>query len=151
MNNERVVTVLNPAYWTKNVAQLAKVLRSPSIAPARIADPSGKVTDPVAVHDPEYWGHHPTELDSALRRATGTSAAAPAPDTGVGAAPPGVERLTLTVEEAATMLGISRAFAYEAVNRGEIPCIRIGRRVLVPRSALDRMLSGTERPDAGAS
>jgi len=38
------------------------------------------------------------------------------------------------------MLGISRAFAYEAVNRGEIPSIRIGRRILVPRSALENLL-----------
>lgn len=39
------------------------------------------------------------------------------------------ERLTLTVEEAAAAPGISRAFAHEAVNRGEIPHVRIGRRV----------------------
>lgn len=51
-------------------------------------------------------------------------------------------RLTLTVEEAAAALGISRAFAYEAVRRGDIPCIRIGRRVLVPRAALERLIDG---------
>jgi excisionase family DNA binding protein len=51
------------------------------------------------------------------------------------------ERLTLTVEEAATLLGISRAFAYEAVGRGEIPSIRIGRRILVPKAALQRFLA----------
>lgn len=50
-------------------------------------------------------------------------------------------RATLTVEEAAVILGISRAFAYEAVARGEIPCIRIGRRILVPRVALERLLA----------
>jgi excisionase family DNA binding protein len=87
-----------------------------------------------------YWGEHAAELDSALHRATETSTAQPPRGSGVGAAPPGVERLTLTVEEAATMLGISRAFAYEAVNRGEIPSIRIGRRVLVPRAALERLV-----------
>lgn len=54
-----------------------------------------------------------------------------------------VERLTLTVEEAAESLGISRAFAYEAVARGEIPCIRIGRRVLIPRVGLTKMLEGS--------
>ena len=31
------------------------------------------------------------------------------------------ERLTYSVEEAATVLGISRAFAYEPVQRGDIP------------------------------
>ncbi|MDE3205945.1 MAG: helix-turn-helix domain-containing protein [Acidobacteriota bacterium] len=35
-------------------------------------------------------------------------------------------------------LGISRASAYEAVRRGDIPAIRIGRRILVPRVALQR-------------
>jgi excisionase family DNA binding protein len=49
-------------------------------------------------------------------------------------------RLTLSVEEAAEALGISRALAYESVRRGEIPNIKIGRRILVPRVALDRLL-----------
>ena len=48
------------------------------------------------------------------------------------------DRLTLTVEEAAASLGISRASADEAVRRGEIPAIRIGRRILVPLAALER-------------
>jgi len=50
--------------------------------------------------------------------------------------------LTLTVEEAATALGISRAFAYEAVARGENPCIRTGKRILVPIAGLNRLLEG---------
>ncbi|MGA2805624.1 MAG: helix-turn-helix domain-containing protein [Acidimicrobiales bacterium] len=37
---------------------------------------------------------------------------------------------------------LSRAFAYEAVRRGEIPSIKIGRRVLVPTQALTRTLDG---------
>ena len=52
------------------------------------------------------------------------------------------QRLTMTVEEAAVALGISRATAYEAVSRGEIPCIRIGRRILIPKVALNRLLDG---------
>jgi excisionase family DNA binding protein len=51
-------------------------------------------------------------------------------------------RLTMSVEEAAIVLGISRTFAYEAVARGEIPCIRIGRRILIPKMALEKMVSG---------
>ena len=39
-------------------------------------------------------------------------------------------RLTITVEEAAVALGISRTLAYEALHRGELPFIRIGRRIL---------------------
>jgi len=46
------------------------------------------------------------------------------------------ERLVLTVSEAALLLGISRAFAYELVVRGELPVIRLGRRRLVPKRAL---------------
>lgn len=42
-------------------------------------------------------------------------------------------RLTLTVEEAAALLGISRNSAYEAVRRGEIPSVRIGGRIVIPR------------------
>ena len=46
------------------------------------------------------------------------------------------ERLVYTVAEAAMVLGISRAFAYELVARGELPVIRLGRRRLVPKVAL---------------
>ena len=49
-------------------------------------------------------------------------------------------RSALTVEEVAEILGPSRAFAYEAVNRDEIPSIRIGHRILVPKVALQRLL-----------
>lgn len=52
----------------------------------------------------------------------------------------------MTVEEAAIVLGISRTFAYEAVARGEIPCIRIGRRILVPRVDLNRLLESAGAP-----
>ena len=38
------------------------------------------------------------------------------------------------------LLGISRAFAYELVGRGEIPVVRFGRRVVVPRKALETLL-----------
>lgn len=50
------------------------------------------------------------------------------------------ERLTLTVEEAGEALGIGRNLAYDAVRRGEIPSVKIGRRLLVPRAALDGLL-----------
>jgi excisionase family DNA binding protein len=53
-----------------------------------------------------------------------------------------LERRVGTISEAARMLGISRGGAYEAAKRREIPTIRIGRRLLVPLAALERMLSG---------
>ena len=46
------------------------------------------------------------------------------------------------VDEVAALLGISRASAYDAAKRKEIPTIRIGRRVLVPSDLLEKMLSG---------
>jgi excisionase family DNA binding protein len=51
-----------------------------------------------------------------------------------------LDRITLTVEEAGTRLGISRTLAYELVRRGEIPSIRLGRRVLVPIRSLERLV-----------
>ena len=55
---------------------------------------------------------------------------------------PDVARETCDVEEAGRRLGIGRSAAYEAARRNEIPTIRIGRRLLVPVVALDRLLSG---------
>ena len=63
----------------------------------------------------------------------------PAP-TPAAAEAPAEERLTYTLAEAARRLGISRTLAYEAANRGELPVCRIGRRLLVPRAALARLL-----------
>lgn len=60
---------------------------------------------------------------------------------------------TFTVEEVAQKLGISRASAYQGVASGEIPSIRIGRRILIPRIGLEVALraggpeqSGGEAP-----
>ena len=51
------------------------------------------------------------------------------------------DRQTLTVEEAAAVLGIGRNSAYQAVASGQLPVIRIGRRLLLPRAALERLLA----------
>lgn len=50
------------------------------------------------------------------------------------------ERLTYSVEEAGEILGISRSSAYEAAYRGDIPTLRIGKRILVPRIPFEKML-----------
>jgi excisionase family DNA binding protein len=52
------------------------------------------------------------------------------------------DRLTLTVTEAAKLLGISRGSAYECVRTGEIPSIRLGGRIVIPRSKFDELLRG---------
>lgn len=47
---------------------------------------------------------------------------------------------TCTVPEAGQALGISRQSAYQAARTGELPTVKIGRRLLVPRRALETML-----------
>jgi excisionase family DNA binding protein len=49
-------------------------------------------------------------------------------------------RLTMTVEEAGVALGISRSHAYELVRQGELPSLRLGRRVVVPIAALEALV-----------
>lgn len=55
-------------------------------------------------------------------------------------------RATVTVPEASAILGLSPWVGYQAAQRGEIPTLRIGRRLVVPVPALLRMLDG-ERVD----
>jgi excisionase family DNA binding protein len=45
-----------------------------------------------------------------------------------------------TVSEAAVLLGVSRAHAYELVARGQLRHVRLGRRVVVPKRAVDELL-----------
>lgn len=52
-------------------------------------------------------------------------------------------RLTYTVEEAAEALGISRAAAYRCVKRGELRSVQLGRRIVVPVSAVDDLVSSS--------
>ena len=59
------------------------------------------------------------------------------------AEPDGHRRLTLNVPEAARLLGISRTTAYALAKSGRLPTIRLGKRILVPRQALERLLQDT--------
>ena len=52
------------------------------------------------------------------------------------------EKLTLTVDETAKILGIGRNSAYDAIARGEIPVVKVGKRLLVPKAALQKLLNG---------
>jgi excisionase family DNA binding protein len=54
-------------------------------------------------------------------------------------------KMTLTVPEVAELLGISRAFAYELVARHELPALRLGRRLVVPRHMIEALLDGGKR------
>jgi excisionase family DNA binding protein len=59
-------------------------------------------------------------------------------------------RTTLTIDEVGEILGLSRPSAYAAANRGDLPVIRVGRRFIVPRHALERMLDEVSRPVTAA-
>jgi len=50
------------------------------------------------------------------------------------------DKTVMTVDEAAEELRLSRNATYEAVARKEIPSIRIGRRILIPRAEFRKML-----------
>jgi excisionase family DNA binding protein len=58
------------------------------------------------------------------------------------------EPLTQTVRETAKDLGIGVNQCYEAAKRGDIPSIRIGKRILVLREPLKRMLVGNSPIEA---
>jgi excisionase family DNA binding protein len=49
-----------------------------------------------------------------------------------------MEKLLLTPAEVAATLGIGRTRVYEMLARGELPQMRIGRSIRVPRHALAR-------------
>ena len=53
-------------------------------------------------------------------------------------------RATATIEEVAAAFGIARSTAYELAkaDRLPVPVIRLGRRMVVSRAALDRVLAG---------
>lgn len=52
----------------------------------------------------------------------------------------GMTKAVLSVAEAAIVLGISRTLAYELANKGELPILRLGKRMLIPRVAIEKML-----------
>jgi excisionase family DNA binding protein len=53
-----------------------------------------------------------------------------------------MERMTYSVHEASRLLGVCEATVREAIRKGQIRALRIGRkpRILVPKSAIDRLL-----------
>lgn len=62
----------------------------------------------------------------------------------------GAERLTVSVVEAAKMLGISRNLAYDLVRMKQLPAIRMGeRRLVVPVSALKQWVEAAGAVEAG--
>jgi excisionase family DNA binding protein len=62
-------------------------------------------------------------------------------------------RPLLTVTQAAVLLGTDRSTLYKAIgdNRFPLPVIRLNRQILIPRAALDRLISGELDYDAGGA
>ncbi|OGO24702.1 MAG: hypothetical protein A2Z28_04380 [Chloroflexi bacterium RBG_16_51_9] len=59
------------------------------------------------------------------------------------------EKLTMSIEEAEKLLGVSRPTAYVLAKNGQIPVLRLGRLLKVPRSAFLKMLENAGQPREG--
>lgn len=59
--------------------------------------------------------------------------------------------MTLTAQEVADALGVSVGLVYEAARRHELPFLRIGKRLVMPKAALEKVLEGQfiEAPRSG--
>ena len=62
-----------------------------------------------------------------------------------------VEKRVLSIREAAVMLAVAKSTIHAAIARGEIPSLRVGRRILIPAAALERLLQEHDDLAAGAT
>lgn len=60
-----------------------------------------------------------------------------------------MEKLTCTVQEASEALGLHHLTVRRAIDRGELPAVRVGRRILIPRKALEAFLESKLAARAG--
>ena len=60
------------------------------------------------------------------------------------------ERLTLTPEEAAKQLGVSKPTMYALCNRKDFPSVRVGRKIIIPLAALEKWLEAHATERSGA-
>jgi excisionase family DNA binding protein len=58
-----------------------------------------------------------------------------------------MEKLVMSIEEAGRKLGLSRPTAYKLAKSGELPTIKLGRKIVVSKVQLDRLLSGEFKKD----
>jgi excisionase family DNA binding protein len=54
------------------------------------------------------------------------------------------QSLVYTVEQAGKLLGLSRPTSYKYANDGTLPVVRLGRRLVVPKTRLERLLNGDQ-------
>lgn len=55
-----------------------------------------------------------------------------------------IERQTMTVQETATYLGVSKDLIYSMVKTGELPAVKLGRRILFRKEVLERWMQSQE-------
>ena len=77
------------------------------------------------------WQHPWQHVPSTLRSMSQPNAGAQAPS-----------KLVLSIAEAAEVLGVSDDLVYELTARGELPCVRLGRRRLIPVVAIQAIIDG---------
>lgn len=56
-----------------------------------------------------------------------------------------INKAVYSVTEAAKVLGISRTLAYDLANSGELPVLRLGKRMVIPKASLERILENVVR------
>lgn len=61
-------------------------------------------------------------------------------------APTSAQPLVLPVAEAAATLGVSDDLIYQLTDRGELPCLRVGRRKVIPRQAVEALVNKAMYP-----
>ena len=59
--------------------------------------------------------------------------------------------LVYTIQEAAILLNLGRSSMYQAVRNGSIPSVKLGRRLLIPRAALEQFLLKAGQPENGGA
>ncbi|MGX8797856.1 helix-turn-helix domain-containing protein [Fusibacter sp. JL298sf-3] len=58
------------------------------------------------------------------------------------------EKATYSVAEVAKILGIGKSLAYELAHAGQLPVLKLGNRMVVPKVALEKMLTDVEYGNA---
>lgn len=61
------------------------------------------------------------------------------------------DRATYTVDELCAVLGMGKRQAYDALRDGKIPCLRFGKRYIIPRAAVAKWLESVGKTATGAT
>ncbi|MBK9165835.1 MAG: helix-turn-helix domain-containing protein [Bryobacterales bacterium] len=61
-----------------------------------------------------------------------------------------MQKQTVSVEEFAAVMGIGRNLAYRSVERGDVRAVKIGKRIVIPRAEVERLLNGAQSQNNAA-